>query len=298
MHTSFIKLSSCIISAIIFVSNSLAAEIWMRDRSYGNEYTGVKRITDVVLEGEIEKGDYEKIYEVLKAIPPSTHVEVVLRSPGGNYAEGIKIGRLLRKARIGANVPYWRSTGPTCSADDGYPPPKEKKNCTCASACSYIFLGAAFRNGTVVGLHRPRFSPQQFSNLTPDEASIQYKMLMRDSEEYLKEMNIPEDIQKRINATASNAIDFLDPNYVKKYLWGWTPDAEEWILARCPGKAPRIRAYELSEKFAAGTISSRENAELDAIFASEKKFEACILDANKQLRISGYKAAFTSPSSK
>ena len=282
--------------ACFVVSNAYSADIWTQERQYGNNIVGNKSLVNVVLEGEIKKGDYETLYNTLKELGPTKHTEVVLRSPGGDYSEGIKIGRLLRKTRISANVPSWRTNGPTCSADDGYPPPKNiKENCVCASACAFIFFGAAFRNGTVVGLHRPYFATAYFSSLSPDEAVQKYQSLVQISAEYLKEMGVGEDIQKRIMASASNDIDFLEPNYIKKYLWGWTPDIEEWILAKCPGAAPRVRTLELSQKFVAGSISNSENAELDAIFAADRKASPCVLEANAQLQQAGYKSVFGIP---
>lgn len=273
-------------------SSVTGADVWTDVRTYGNNIVGNKTLVNVVLEGEIRKGDHETLFNVLKDIPPPAHAEIILRSPGGDYNESIKIGRLLRKAKLGANIPYWRSGGASCSPDDGYPPPKDKNNCICASACAFIFFGAVHKNGTMLGLHRPYFAPSFYSTLQPDDASAQYQRLIKDSSEYLKEMGITEEIQKRILASASNDIDFLEPEYVKKYLWGWTPDIEEWMLAKCPRAAPARRGRELSQKFAAGTITTKENAELDAILSADRNEQSCLLEASLQLRKSGYKSAF------
>ena len=273
-------------------SSVTGADVWTDVRTYGNNIVGNKTLVNVVLEGEIRKGDHETLFNVLKGIPPPAHATIVLRSPGGDYNEAIKIGRLLRNARLEANIPYWRSSGPTCSPDDGFPSPKDKKNCICASACAFIFFGAAHRNGTVLGLHRPYFSASYYATLQADEASAQYQRLVKDSSEYLKEMGIAEEVQKRIFASASNDIDFLEPDYIKKYLWGWTPDIEEWVLAKCPGAAPARRSRELAEKFVTGTITAKENAEREAIYAADRKAQSCILEAGLQLRKAGYSSAF------
>ena len=79
--------------ACFVVSNAYSADIWTQERQYGNNIVGNKSLVNVVLEGEIKKGDYETLYNTLKELGPAKHTEVVLRSPGGDYFEGIKIGR-------------------------------------------------------------------------------------------------------------------------------------------------------------------------------------------------------------
>ena len=273
---------------LVLVSTAVgAADVWVVKR----EYPG-GTIADVVIEGVLKKGDHDAFLKTLKDLGRGTPVTVVLRSAGGDYEEAIKLGRTFRKAKLNANVPYWRIDGPACVESDGYPPPKDPKNCLCASACAFAFFGAPFRNGTVVGLHRPYFDQPAFAQLSPDEAAERYRALAKNAHAYLSEMGVGEDVTKRIMASASNGIDFLEPDYVQKYMWGWIPEIEEWLIAKCPGTRPRVRSRELAAAQAAGAITPAEEVEYEQINAADAKASACQSAASRELRISGFDALF------
>lgn len=277
--------------SFMFSVSVLAAEIWTQSSDYRESGGGQRKIVNVVIEGVIRRGDYHEILSVLKEAVSTAHVEIILRSPGGDYNEAIRIGRLLRLGKLSANIPKWVDGVPTCSADDVYPTPKDvSKNCTCASACAFIYFGAAYKNGTVLGVHRPYFAQDYFSNLSSDEAAEHYRLLSKHASIYLIEMGVPQEIQKRIIATASNDVEFLDPSYLKEYMWGWIPEIDEWILAKCPSTMSARRSRELSQKFLDGVISKSESDELNSFFSANELRKKCVIDAEQSLSKAGLKA--------
>ncbi|MBX9748957.1 MAG: hypothetical protein K5Q68_05010 [Roseococcus sp.] len=83
--------------------------------------------------GAFERGDAARLEAVLRRTP---NVQMmVFRSPGGVAAEGLAVGRVIRRAGIGTHLPA---------------------NTQCASACTYAFLGGRVRTmeaGARYGVH-------------------------------------------------------------------------------------------------------------------------------------------------
>jgi hypothetical protein len=158
-----------------------------------------------LLNGQISKGDYEKVATFFKAYHPD-HFE--LNSPGGDVDEALKIGRLFRKYLI--------------STSDGYAG-------TCASACAFIWFGGVFRGGTV-GLHRPRSIDPMFRGLSPPDASIAYRRVLERIAAYLDEMEVPKSIIELMVATGSADINWVDAS---TYGLSRPPSIAEWEDASC-----------------------------------------------------------------
>jgi hypothetical protein len=72
--------------------------------------------------GGIDVGDSTRFLEAMKAAKPIE--EVWLFSPGGSLDEGLEMGRLVHKAKLGTHLLSWME---------------------CASACNFIFMGGAVR---------------------------------------------------------------------------------------------------------------------------------------------------------
>lgn len=104
-------------------------------------------ICNVMLEGDIEDGDLERLKQALGTLKrkhPDKTPRLCLSSPGGSYSEGLAIARHLIEEAVGTAVP----------AGAG-----------CYSACSVIFMGGSFpwkgeinrflHVGGDVGFHAP-----------------------------------------------------------------------------------------------------------------------------------------------
>lgn len=58
-------------------------------------------------------------------------------------------------------------------------------NCSCASACFYIWAAGAERDGDVVQVHRPYFNSEEYSTLSANEAQAAYKALQEKVRDFL-----------------------------------------------------------------------------------------------------------------
>jgi hypothetical protein len=111
----------------------------------------------VLLEGTIEIGDYDKLLKRINedCINYTCIDAIYLASSGGNVIEAMKIGRLVRKLRLETHVP------------SDLPPPRRqttkailknaKANYMCISACFFIFVAGIDRErdiyAPILGIH-------------------------------------------------------------------------------------------------------------------------------------------------
>lgn len=139
-------------------------------------------ITYLTFKGEIVRGDARKLAQVLIDNGPSISL-INLNSPGGNVAEAIEIGEMIKALRIDTTV---------------------QKNAKCASACFFMWMNGSMRKagwvgsrsfGTV-GLHRPYFHTLQNSNAS---LSAQNSLMARVSN-YLDSKVIPRRFAKLLNS--------------------------------------------------------------------------------------------------
>jgi hypothetical protein len=168
------------------------------------------------LSGPIIAGDYEKVRKLIQNGWPEM-LMINLHSLGGSVIEGMKIGRMLRKYLIAAEVS---------------PAGCDSNECDCASACALIWFGAVQRMGRV-GLHRPRIGDPDFANSPPEEATRQYRRVLSEIENYLIEMEVPRPIVDTMLATSSSEIHWVDA--VTEGL-SRPPSYAEWEDASCHDK--------------------------------------------------------------
>jgi hypothetical protein len=157
------------------------------------------------LDGQILKGDYEKVVTFLRAHLPYLD-DFFLNSPGGDVEEALKIGRLFRKQLIG-----------TSSAED------------CASSCALIWFGGIHRTGRA-GLHRPYRTDPMFKALSPADASTAYRQVVERITTYLDEMEVPKSIIETMVATSSSDVHWV---YAGTDKLDRPPSIAEWEDATC-----------------------------------------------------------------
>jgi hypothetical protein len=184
------------------------------------------------LSGEIVKGDYEKV----KSLISSTTSTFWLASPGGDVDEALKIGRLFREYLISTEAPYRDPHGFLTNC--------RGQNCTCASACAFIWFGGVDRMGTV-GLHRPYIDEPVFRGLPPADASMTYRRMLDNVVVYLNEMEVPRSIIETMATTNSGDIRWV--NYFDEGL-DRPPSIAEWVDASCGKGDPYLEALRQNQK--------------------------------------------------
>jgi hypothetical protein len=266
--------------AIVFCPGSHAAEMRLLVRA--NDYRSL------VIEGEIESGDYEHFLKTVKDNQGKL-ADVYLLSPGGDFVEAIKIGRALRALEMASVVPGRNSAGqPVCFNDSLGDFPRNPANCTAASAAFFIHVGAVERTGLYLVVHRPYFAPEQFAKLTESQAQAAFDALQRDARAYMTEMGVPPQVQEEVMGTSPDKGVVLDDKTVRNYFVGEIPYQQEWRHAKCAQLSPveTQRLDVLKDKIE--TLTSAEWSEYTPMNKKRDLELACQGAVRVQSRMAAY----------
>jgi hypothetical protein len=198
------------------------------------------------LNGPIEAGDFKKI-EAYLVNPDSAgrDIEAVyLDSPGGNFAEAVRIGKLLRELLITTVI----------QTDDA------TAKVECSSACFLIFAGGIQRsvwwtghNLPVVELRRPAERPADASGRQPEPAlsdDMEYE-----ARAYLTDMGIADALIERMLKTSSGAGAVLQKSELRT-LNSMVPYYEGKLRLLCGALTP-----EEQQKYTALLLAGALNEE-------------------------------------
>ncbi len=172
------------------------------------------------LTGEIRPGDTERLKHYLARtfhafLSSASYVN--LDSPGGNVAEAMEMAALFRQLLVKVTVR----------------PPAQ-----CVSACFLLYVAAPYRtaNGMpshVIGIHRPYFSSDRTSHMSPTDAETAHSAAFLRMRKWLQDNLVPQDLIDKLLARPSTDIYWLTAQDVER-LGSRAPWYEEWILAKCP----------------------------------------------------------------
>jgi hypothetical protein len=146
---------------------SLATTASATDMSFSLEERDLRPNFDldqwIFADGEISPGTFDKFQLFLKAHPSLiAGATVILNSPGGSVAEGIKLGGAIRDLHFRTDV------GAVGNGAMSIAPG------LCLSACIYPYLGGEYRylhQGSAIGVHRFSFSNTAISASEATETS-------------------------------------------------------------------------------------------------------------------------------
>lgn len=195
-------------------------------------------ISDMEIHGEIDNATVEQVskrledlHKVADALKKPIHpFKVVLDSPGGSVSAAMKIGRLLRRESMGAEIAM------------KYPPNEGR----CVSACVLIYAGAIHRSFyqprfSKLGIHRPYLEvPKQ--DLSSGKLQDIYRQTLEDVRAYMREMNVSERLAEAMFRIEPEKVRFLSPEAAQTYgLTQWDPvynemadleEAKKLVLSR------------------------------------------------------------------
>lgn len=168
-------------------------------------------IATVTLYGKIEEGDAERLLDsLLLSIKQNGHYvdRINLFSPGGDAAEGIRLGRVIKRFYIATEAPTASGDGFLCY---GYPgtngQPFNSADCICASACAIAWLGGIERRG-IAGFHRVYSVDPEMSAARAREVR---RFFDQEIETFLKEAGAPRFVQDLIEYSGPKELSFPTP---------------------------------------------------------------------------------------
>jgi hypothetical protein len=177
-------------------------------------------ISDMEIRGEIDDSTVEQVssrldelHKVADLLKKPIHpFSVWLDSPGGSISAAMKIGRLLRRETVGANVAL--KSLPAYAGQ-------------CVSACVLIYAGATHRSFnehfSKLGIHRPYLEvPQQ--ELPSGKMQEVYRQTLQDVRAYMREMNVSERLAEAMFRVEPEKARFLTEKAAADYgLTEWDP---------------------------------------------------------------------------
>jgi len=262
-----------------------------------------KQETDsILIKGTIVEGDAESFHRTVKQrnfFP----TRVILRSNGGNVQEAMKIGRDIRKLLLETEGPYLDylvdPDGPLSYRGGDFPLCTENgvgefkgsrykgsSECVCASACFLIYVAGAKRDRSYVGIHRSYLSESTSQDLGLDAEAQWYTTIKKTIADYLDAMGVPRRYADIMLRTSSQEI------YVPKFpevmadFYGWIPEIEEWLIAKCKTISERQLDEEKRKAFNTG-----QAAFIDQYLEFRDRRETCIqleLESERAKRRSEY----------
>lgn len=182
------------------------------------------------INGEILKGDSQKLKNLIILQSTDVNSIITLNSPGGSVQEGILLGEIVKAARLET----WVQSGQTC-----------------ASACFFIWINGANRFAPIgnthlnantkkienpkIGLHRP-----YFKSIENNDSSIENQAnLLKIIDQYLSEKRIPRRLIDILMNRASNDIYWLNADDLMEI--GESPyELEELYISKCNDNRKQI----------------------------------------------------------
>src|ERR1017187_5955566 len=147
----------------------------------------------LVLEGKIVPGDYDKLRNFLGTKSNFDKISggVFLASPGGNVAEAMRIGQLIRALRLSTDAPSGPPTGSPKFGESVIRPNNlvDQANYQCTSACFFIYVSGIYRNlswAGRLGIHRPTQTESYLKTVNSDQVIKLNNSIRRAVDKYLR----------------------------------------------------------------------------------------------------------------
>ena len=222
--------SNAIFLACVLWSGTVsAAEIRTDPASYGGA-------AGAVLEGAIRAGDFDRFKNFI--LERGNAFQIYLASPGGDLAEAMKIGLLVRLLKLSTVVPGKPLTNQafeSAAVEHGLTNPRADYQCS--SACFFIFVAGVHRSHddhgpALLGIHRPSLTSDSLKRLSTDQAIAANGQARKVVENYLKAMGVPAKYSEMMYSEPGQ-IRWIRNNDFEADLDGFIPQLRDWVDARC-----------------------------------------------------------------
>jgi hypothetical protein len=192
--------------------------------------------TAIVFEGAIAAGDFERLKNLI--VDSGRVREIYLASPGGNLAEAVKIGLLVRHLKLATVVPSKQLTHSDRSATLARHGLKEDKDYICASACFFIFVAGVYRSADdhgppILGIHGPTLMASAAAKLSPDQANMAIDQARKVIGDYFSAMDVPPKYTEEINSVPKTRMRWIRNDEFQSDFAGFIPELRGVIKAKC-----------------------------------------------------------------
>lgn len=232
----------------------------------------------ILIEGDITVGDFDKLQKITDDHPVWLGT-VLLASPGGDVAEAIKMGLLVRKLRLSTSTPLtsggWAEYAKLLAQRAGIK--DVERNNTCASACFFIFVAGVDRLGDTIGIHRPYFDPAVLRKSEGSDVIEKSRSVKLIVESYLREMGVPSKYAELMFDTKKDEIRWLTKDEISQDFFGLIPELQDWVESRC-GKQPQSKYQSTG-----GRVNDTK-AEGLAFFKESQRYFDCYRNSLQQMR--------------
>lgn len=226
----------------------------------------------ILIEGDITVGDFEKLRKITDDHPVLPGM-LELASPGGNVAEAINMGRLVRRLRMSTSAPLtsgvWAESAKLLAQRAGIK--DVERNNTCASACFFIYVAGVDRMGDTIGIHQPYFDPEMLRKSEGSDVIERSRGVKLFVESYLSEMGVPSKYTELMFNTRKNEIRWLTHDEISHDFLGLIPELRDWVESRCGIRPPSKAPYEESKKWFDCRSDSLQQMRYDALFQIYRK---------------------------
>jgi hypothetical protein len=252
MSLVLFRLFAAIVCAVGVSAPAFSAEVTVIKTSGG--------ISRIAFDGAIESGDYERLLEAVLNAGVDINT-IALASAGGDAIEAMRIGRLIRALGLTVEAPRRFDTGNVCPVGI-----KKRPDCSCDSACLFLYLGAVNRYGDALGVHRVFLNPNLQRRISLDESRQVSRAIEDSTRQFLEEMHAPPTLLDYINSAASDSTRILPAEYVKRNLYGYTRDIEDWLIAKCGSASRAFARFLRNPDSADGARALAAHREIESCF--------------------------------
>ena len=195
--------------------------------------------------------------------------------------EAIRIGRLVRKLRLGTHVPSDVPAEKENSRVGKQPLSNPKANSICASACFFIFVAGVDRERDIypplLAIHRPYLSEAELKKLSGNEVLSTASQLRKLVEEYFREMGVPTRYTDLMFSIPKDQVRMIDDDDFKSDFEGFMPELRDWLDAKCEALTDlekAVRKKSRREKFDKLSENEKQVLNETAIRTGECRYRA------------------------
>ncbi len=286
MFDRLLPSTGILIACVLWSATVSAAEIRTDPASHG-------AAAGAVLEGLIQAGDFEKFKNFI--LNGGNAFQIYLASPGGDLAEAVKIGLLVRLLKLSTVVPGKPLTNQafeSAAAEHGLSSPKADYEC--ASACFFIFVAGVHRSHddrgpALLGIHRPSLTADALKRLSADQAITANGQVRTMVENYLKAMGVPAKYAETMYSELGRRIRWIRNDEFEADLDGFIPQLKDWVDARCDKRSDIEKNDRQAPKSKTVAEQTRSERSVDTVpLEDHGEALSCLKQAQVDLALRAY----------